>query len=122
MRREFDLRKCFQEKETGSFGDEKRGRGTEAGSPYRLEPSEELDCTPLAAVIVKVHGMRKPYTAPQTQLRYIIFHRRILMSEAADKKKSIDIKGKRGVSHRSLSLSELLCLILSPKSREGWGR
>lgn len=58
------------------------------------EPSEELDCTPLAAVIVKAPGLRKRYIAPRTQLRNIILRRRILMSEAAGEKKSIDIKGK----------------------------
>lgn len=66
MRREFDLGKCFQcdnmeEKETGRAGDGKSntegGRQMEGEGGWnhlsREELSEELDCMPLAGVIVK---------------------------------------------------------------------
>lgn len=35
----------------------------------RGEPSEELDCTPLADVIVEAAGLRKPHFPPPLQLR-----------------------------------------------------
>lgn len=53
-----------------------------------------MDCTPLAGVIVKAPGLRKPYFAPHTQLRNLL-ENSYERSSRRKKKKSIDIKGER---------------------------
>lgn len=40
----------------------------------RGEPSEELDCTPLADVIVEAAGLRKPHFPPPPQLLRLEIH------------------------------------------------
>lgn len=70
----------------------------------RGEPSEELDCTPLADVIVETVGLRKPhFPPPATALRNTLENTHG-PTRKCRKKNGLMFKAGKPVSYRSLVL------------------